>query len=45
MMPPKELHELVSKTLADLGIEDCADTLIGGALIKGIPIVSGILHQ
>jgi ABC-type multidrug transport system ATPase subunit len=32
----EELDELVSTTLRDLGIEGCADTMIGGALIKGI---------
>jgi len=32
----EEIHEIVEKTLTELGISDCADVLIGGELIKGI---------
>lgn len=32
----EEIHEIVEKTLTELGIQDCADVLIGGELIKGI---------
>ena len=31
-----EIDELVEKTLSNLGLLDCADVMIGGALIKGI---------
>ncbi|RYH29730.1 ATP-binding cassette domain-containing protein [archaeon] len=31
-----EIDELVEKVLVDLGLTDCADVLIGGAMIKGI---------
>ena len=31
----EEIKELVETTLKELGIEDCADVLIGGELIKG----------
>lgn len=31
-----EIDELVEKLLVDLGLTDCADVLIGGAMIKGI---------
>ena len=30
------IKEIVSSTLTDLGLDSCADTMIGGALIKGI---------
>ena len=32
----EQLHTLVNQVLAALGLEDCADTLIGGDMIKGI---------
>ena len=32
----EELDALVEKILRDLGLEKCADTMVGGALIKGI---------
>ena len=32
----QEIQRLVEKTIVDLGLENCADVLIGGALIKGI---------
>ena len=32
----EEIKELVDTTLKELGIDDCADVLIGGELIKGI---------
>lgn len=32
----EELHTLVNQVLSALGLEDCADTLIGGDMIKGI---------
>ena len=32
----EEITKLVSKTLTELGLDDCADVIIGGALIKGI---------
>lgn len=32
----KQLNDLVDSTLTDLGLDVCADVLIGGALIKGI---------
>jgi ABC-type multidrug transport system ATPase subunit len=39
-LPPttdkKTLESLVDKLLDDLGLTECADVLIGGALIKGI---------
>lgn len=39
-LPPDTSHEqideLVEALLSELGITDCADTMIGGALIKGI---------
>eukprot|EP00804_Cyclotella_cryptica_P020520 CCRYP_003379-RB/>CCRYP_003379-RB protein AED:0.21 eAED:0.21 QI:189/1/0.83/1/0.8/0.83/6/0/535 len=31
-----EIEDLADKMLAELGLSDCADTMIGGALIKGI---------
>lgn len=31
-----EIEELSKKMLAELGLQDCADTMIGGELIKGI---------
>mmetsp|Transcript_44184 Transcript_44184/g.92887 ORF Transcript_44184/g.92887 Transcript_44184/m.92887 type:complete len:698 (-) Transcript_44184:19-2112(-) len=31
-----EIEELTKKMLAELGLDDCADTMIGGELIKGI---------
>ena len=31
-----EIKSLVSKTLVELGLEKCADTMCGGGLIKGI---------
>jgi len=31
-----EVQALVSKTLSDLGLNECADVMIGGGLIKGI---------
>lgn len=34
--PKDTIAKLVEKTLADLGITECADTMIGGPLIKGI---------
>lgn len=34
--PNDEIDRLVSNLLTDLGLDVCADTLIGGALIKGI---------
>ncbi len=34
--PAKEIAELVSAILEELGLTDCADIMIGGALIKGI---------
>ena len=39
-LPPsttnEEIKTLVEKTIVDLGLENCADVMIGGALIKGI---------
>lgn len=32
----EEIKQLVDGLLEDLGIMDCADVMIGGALIKGI---------
>ena len=32
----EEIEELTNKMLAELGLRDCADTMIGGDLIKGI---------
>mmetsp|Transcript_9286 Transcript_9286/g.20954 ORF Transcript_9286/g.20954 Transcript_9286/m.20954 type:complete len:582 (+) Transcript_9286:162-1907(+) len=32
----EEISDLTKKMLAELGLDDCADTMIGGALIKGI---------
>ena len=32
----EEIEELTNKMLAELGLCDCADTMIGGDLIKGI---------
>ncbi len=32
----KQIDELVEKLLEELGLTDCADVMIGGALIKGI---------
>ncbi len=34
--PKEKLTALVDKLLVDLGIDVCADVIIGGALIKGI---------
>ena len=34
--PEKNLEKLVRKMLAELGLESCADTFIGGQLLKGI---------
>lgn len=34
--PEKNLHKLVRRMLAELGLENCADTYVGGALLKGI---------
>lgn len=34
--PEKNLVKLVNKMLRELGLEHCADTYIGGALVKGI---------
>jgi ABC-type multidrug transport system ATPase subunit len=34
--PRESLVALVDKLLADLGLTECADVLIGGPLIKGI---------
>jgi len=31
-----QLDKLTSRMLEELGLEDCADTIVGGALIKGI---------
>ena len=33
---PEEINSLVGKTLTELGLDNCADVLIGGAMIKGI---------
>lgn len=33
---PAEIDELVEDLIKELGLEDCADTMVGGALIKGI---------
>ena len=30
------IQQLVDRLLKDLGLDNCADTMIGGALIKGI---------
>lgn len=39
-LPPdtsmETIHELVEAMLEELGLEDCANTMIGGPLIKGI---------
>jgi ABC-type multidrug transport system ATPase subunit len=32
----EEIHTLVTGLLKDLGLESCSDTMIGGAMIKGI---------
>mmetsp|Transcript_33515 Transcript_33515/g.58849 ORF Transcript_33515/g.58849 Transcript_33515/m.58849 type:complete len:527 (+) Transcript_33515:753-2333(+) len=32
----EEIEDLTRKVLAELGLDDCADTMIGGELIKGI---------
>ncbi len=32
----EKIDALVSKTLTDLGLDECADVMIGGPLIKGI---------
>lgn len=32
----KQLNRLVDRMLEELGLTDCADTIVGGALIKGI---------
>ena len=32
----EEIEELADRMLAELGLKDCADTMIGGSLIKGI---------
>ena len=32
----EEIKLLVDKTIADLALETCADTMIGGPLMKGI---------
>jgi len=34
--PEKDLIKLVNKMLKELGLEHCADTYVGGALLKGI---------
>ncbi len=34
--PEKNLTKLVNKMLKELGLEQCADTYVGGALLKGI---------
>lgn len=34
--PEKNLTKLVNKMLIELGLEHCADTYVGGALVKGI---------
>jgi ABC-type multidrug transport system ATPase subunit len=34
--PEKNLQKLVKKMLAELGLENCADTFVGGQLLKGI---------
>ena len=34
--PQAELLALVERLLDDLGLMDCADVMIGGALIKGV---------
>lgn len=34
--PEKNLTKLVNKMLKELGLEHCADTYVGGALLKGI---------
>jgi len=34
--PEKNLQKLVKKMLSELGLENCADTYVGGALLKGI---------
>lgn len=33
---PETIAKLVEKTITDLGLENCCDTMIGGPLIKGI---------
>ena len=35
-VPLTEIKTLVSKTLTDLGLDVCADVMIGGPMIKGI---------
>ena len=35
-MTEEDITNLVSKLLKSLGLEDCADVMVGGALIKGI---------
>jgi len=39
-LPPntsrEDVHELVDALIEELGLQSCADTMIGGALIKGI---------
>jgi ABC-type multidrug transport system ATPase subunit len=35
-MTEKELTKLTKRMIVELGLEDCADTIVGGALIKGI---------
>jgi ABC-type multidrug transport system ATPase subunit len=34
--PEKNLYKLVNRMLKELGLEQCADTYVGGALLKGI---------
>jgi len=35
-MTERQLDKLTNRMLSELGLEDCADTIVGGALIKGI---------
>ncbi len=32
----EDIRFIVSRTLAELGLESCADTMVGGGLIKGL---------
>ena len=34
--PPEQLQRLTSRMLSELGLAECADTIVGGELLKGI---------
>ncbi len=35
-MTPEDIRALVNRTIQELGLESCADTMVGGGLVKGL---------